>query len=373
MIVDVVTGAALDQVDDPGSYARATLNILADFSEEKTRLADVQRAMLNILEDSGAEKLRLEGAQKAALNILADFGDERAKLDDVQKAVLNILEDFAGEKARLEATQKAALNILEDFDAEKSKVEQINRAMAREIAERKQAEGALEAANKELEAFSYTVSHDLRAPLRAIDGFSRILIEEHAQEQTSEAQEYLQLVRENTLKMGRLVDDLLAFSRLSRQPLKVQHVEPAILVRHVLDDLRNEQEGRRIEVSIGDLPSCQADPALLKQVWVNLLSNAIKYTRTREPARIEIGYQQTAEEQIYFVRDNGVGFDMKYVNKLFGVFQRLHRAEEYEGTGVGLAIVQRIIQRHGGRVWVEAEVDKGTIFYFTIEGEKTND
>ena len=352
MIVDVVTGAALDQVDDPGSYARATLNILADFSEEKTRLADVQRAMLNILEDSGAEKLRLEGAQKAALNILADFGDERAKLNDVQKAVLNILEDF---------------------DAEKSKVEQINREMVREIDERKQAEEALEAANKELEAFSYSVSHDLRAPLRAIDGFSRILIEEHAQEQTSEAQEYLQLVRENTLKMGRLVDDLLAFSRLSRQPLKVQHVEPAILVRHVLDDLRNEQEVRRIEVSIGDLPSCQADPALLKQVWVNLLSNAIKYTRTREPARIEIGYQQTAEEQIYFVRDNGVGFDMKYVNKLFGVFQRLHRAEEYEGTGVGLAIVQRIIQRHGGRVWVEAEVDKGAIFYFTIEGEENND
>ena len=373
MIVDAATGAALDQAADPGNYARATLNILADFSDERAKLADVQKAMLNILEDSGAEKFSLEAAQKATLNILADFSDERAKLADVQKAVLNILEDFAGEKARLEATQKAVLNILDDFDTEKNKVEQINREMAGEITERKQAEEALEAANKELEAFSYSVSHDLRAPLRAIDGFSRILIEEHAREQTSEAQEYLHLVRENTLKMGRLVDDLLAFSRLGRQPLKVQHVEPADLVRHVLEDLRNEQEGRRIEVSIGDLPSCQADPALLKQVWVNLLSNAIKYTRTREPARIEIGYQQTAAEQIYFVRDNGVGFDMKYANKLFGVFQRLHRAEEYEGTGVGLAIVQRIIQRHGGRVWAEAEVDKGTIFYFTIEGEKNND
>ena len=366
MIVDVVTDAALDQAADPGSYARAILNILADFSEEKTRLADVQRAMLNILEDSGAEKLRLEAAQKATLNILADFNDERANLADVQKAVVNILEDFAGEKARLEATQKAVLNILEDFDAEKNKVEQINREMVREIDERKQAEEALEAANKELEAFSYSVSHDLRAPLRAVDGFSRVLLEKYEAQLPSEAQRYLRLVRDNAQQMGRLIDDLLTFSRLSRQPLKLQPVSLAKLVRQALQDLRSEQEGKRVEFEIADLPPCSADPALLKQVWLNLLANALKYTRKREVARIEIGSHAEGGEHVYFVRDNGVGFDMRYANKLFGVFQRLHRAEEYEGTGVGLAIVQRIIHHHGGRVWAEAEVDKGATFYFTL-------
>ncbi|MBU4224826.1 MAG: GHKL domain-containing protein [Chloroflexi bacterium] len=264
----------------------------------------------------------------------------------------------------------ATARLLDRIDAGRQRAEEAVSKLNEDL-DRRAAE--LEAANKELEAFSYSVSHDLRAPLRAIDGFSRILIEEYAPQLVPEALRYLQLVRDNTRQMGNLVDDLLAFSRLSRQPLKVQHVEPTILVRHVLEDLRNEQEGRRIEVSIGDLPSCQADPALLKQVWVNLLSNAIKYTRKRDTARIEIGYQKTGEEQVYFVQDNGVGFDMRYAAKLFGVFQRLHRVEEYEGTGVGLAIVQRIIQRHGGRVWVEAEVDKGTIFYFTIGGEKTND
>ena len=269
MIVDVVTGAALDQAADPGSYARAILNILGDFSEEKTRLADVQRAMLNILEDSGAEKLRLEAAQKATLNILADFSDERAKLADIQKAVLNILEDFAGEKARLDSTQKAVLNILEDFDAEKNKVEQTNREMAREIAERKQAEEALrqakaaaDATNRELEAFSYSVSHDLRAPLWAIDGFSRIVLEEYASQLAPDAQRYLRLVRANTQQMGRLIDDLLVFSRLSRQSLNKRPVAPADLARAALEDLRAEQEGRHIDITMGDLPDCQADAAL---------------------------------------------------------------------------------------------------------------
>ncbi len=239
----------------------------------------------------------------------------------------------------------------------------------------------LEAANKELEAFSYSVSHDLRAPLRAIDGFSRILMEEHAPQLGAEAQRYLQLVRNNTQQMGRLVDDLLAFSRLGRQSIKPQTVWPADLVRQALADLRSEQDGRKVEITIGNpkvdpkqaLPACQADPALLKQVFVNLLSNALKFTRKRETARIEIGAKQTDGAWTYFVKDDGVGFDMRYVNKLFGVFQRLHRAEDYEGTGVGLAIVQRVIHRHGGRVWAEAEVDKGATFYFTLGRGVSND
>ena len=231
---------------------------------------------------------------------------------------------------------------------------------------------ALEAANKELDAFSYSVAHDLRAPLRAIDGFSRVLLEEHAPTLPPEAQHYLNAVRRNSQRMGLLIDDLLAFSRLSRQPLNKQLVRPADLVRQCVDEFRAEQQGRRVEITIGDLPACQADPALLKHVWMNLMSNALKYTRKQEVAVIEVGSREQAGACVYFVKDNGVGIDMQYADKLFGVFQRLHRPEDYEGTGVGLAIVQRVIHRHGGRVWAEAAVNKGATFYFTFEGATPN-
>ena len=231
---------------------------------------------------------------------------------------------------------------------------------------------ALEAANKELDAFSYSVAHDLRAPLRAIDGFSRVLLEEHAPTLPPEAQHYLNAVRRNSQRMGLLIDDLLAFSRLSRQPLNKQLVRPADLVRQCVDELRAEQQGRRVEITIGDLPACQAGPALLKHVWMNLMSNALKYTRKQEVAVIEVGSREQAGACVYFVKDNGVGIDMQYADKLFGVFQRLHRPEDYEGTGVGLAIVQRVIHRHGGRVWAEAAVNKGATFYFTFEGATPN-
>lgn len=226
----------------------------------------------------------------------------------------------------------------------------------------------LEAANHELEAFAYSVSHDLRAPLRAIDGFSKILLEEHAPELRETAQHCLKTVRKNTLRMGELIDDLLAFSRLSRQPIHKQPVAPAELVRQVLDDLQQDREGRQVEITVGDLPACQGDPQLLKQVLVNLLSNGLKYTRTCQVARIEVGASMPADGDapVYYVRDNGVGFDMRYANKLFGVFQRLHTARDYPGTGVGLAIVQRIVHRHGGRVWAEAVVNQGATFYFVL-------
>jgi signal transduction histidine kinase len=227
----------------------------------------------------------------------------------------------------------------------------------------------LEAANRELEAFSYSISHDLRAPLRAINGFARILLEEHAPHMADAAQEYLALVRDNAQQMGQLIDDLLAFSRLSRQPLSKQPVAPADLVQQALSDLRPLQEGRRVNFTIGELPICQADPALLKQVFVNLLANALKFTGRREVAMIEVGCREASETHVYFVKDNGVGFNMAYANKLFGVFQRLHPAEEYDGTGVGLAIVQRIIHRHGGSVWAEAAVGQGATFSFTLEGD----
>jgi light-regulated signal transduction histidine kinase (bacteriophytochrome) len=248
--------------------------------------------------------------------------------------------------------------------------------------------GQLEAANKELESFSYSVSHDLRAPLRAIDGFSRILLEDFAELLPDAGKAYLNLVRDNTRQMARLVDDLLAFSRLGRLALTKQPVEPGKMVRLCLSEMQTEQAGRKLEIVIGALPTCKADPTLLKQVWLNLLSNALKYTRKREAGRIEIGCRtepwpstnghsltnghasrasEPGTEAVYFVKDNGAGFDMKYAHKLFGVFQRLHRAADYDGTGVGLAIVQRIVIRHGGRAWGEAQLNQGATFSFTLE------
>ena len=226
----------------------------------------------------------------------------------------------------------------------------------------------LETSNEELEAFSYSVSHDLRAPLRAIGGFARILREEHAAKLEPEALDYLRDIDTNAVEMGQLIDDLLQLSHLGRQALALQAVDPADVAREALDKLKPEMEGRAVEVEEADLPVCNADPALLQQVYLNLLSNALKFTRTRPVARIEVGTVEGEGPAVYFVKDNGAGFDMAYQDKLFAVFQRLHRQEEYEGTGVGLAIVQRIVARHGGRVWADGKPGVGAAFYFTLEG-----
>jgi signal transduction histidine kinase len=224
----------------------------------------------------------------------------------------------------------------------------------------------LEAANQELESFTYTVSHDLRSPLRAMDGFSRLLLQEHGQQLPGEAQHYLHRIRGGAQRMGALIDDLLTFSRLGRQLLTKRPVRLAPLVRQVWEELNSGDAGRPLELVIGDLPDGLADPALLKQVFANLLDNALKFTIRTPHARIEVGAQQREGETVYFVRDNGAGFDMRYAHKLFGVFQRLHTDEAYDGTGVGLAIAQRILQRHGGRVWAEGEEGRGATFYFTL-------
>jgi PAS domain S-box-containing protein len=225
----------------------------------------------------------------------------------------------------------------------------------------------LEAANRELEAFSYSVSHDLRAPLRCVDGFSQAVLEDYGPQLPEEGRRCLQTVRDGAQQMGTLIDDLLALSRLSRQPLTKRDVDTGKLVRDVVEDLRVPHQERQIEIRVGELPACRGDRALLKQVWVNLLSNALKYTRNREAAVIDLGAARENGETVYFVRDNGTGFDMQYADQLFGVFKRLHRAEDFEGTGVGLAIVQRVVHRHGGRVWAEAQMDRGATFYFTLE------
>jgi PAS domain S-box-containing protein len=237
--------------------------------------------------------------------------------------------------------------------------------LARSMTETGRVNEELAASVKELETFTYSVSHDLRAPLRHISGFSKILAEEYSANLPTDAQHHLQRIQEGTRRMGVLVDDLLNLARIGRQDLRLQVSGLRSVLEEVIAELKPECEDRRVEWKIGNLPYVDCDPGLVKQVFQNLVCNAIKFTRPRACAVIEVGQTQDKGRAI-FVRDNGVGFAMKYADKLFGVFQRLHRAEDFEGTGVGLATVQRIIQKHGGRIWAEAELDRGATFYFTL-------
>jgi len=257
-------------------------------------------------------------------------------------------------------------------------------AAARDITDRKKTEEALlalkndlenrvqqrtaelEAANKELEAFSYSVSHDLRAPLRAIDGFSRKVVVGYGDKLDDEGRRQLQVVRDNAQKMGNLIDDLLAFSHIGRREIALQSLDMDAMVKGVADELRAAESQRAIEFAFSPLPRAPGDAAMLRQVWVNLLGNAVKFSRQRKLAHIEIGGSEEGGEVQYWVKDDGAGFDMRYADKLFGVFQRLHRQDEFEGTGVGLAIAQRILHRHNGRIWGEGKPDGGATFRFAL-------
>ena len=292
-------------------------------------------------------RLRKDGTEFPVSLTVSPLTDLHGKVIGASKIVRNIAEQKRVEEALRERDRTLTT---------------VNEALKKQAV-------ALAEANKELEGFSYSVSHDLRAPLRTIDAFSRIVEEEHGPCLNDEGRRNLTIVRKAVGQAGELIDDLLEFSKLGRQGMSFRLVKMADLAREAVDDLRILQEGRQVDLTIGDLPSCQGDRRFLKLVWNNLLTNAFKYTKNRKETRIEVGWmpdEASAESVIYYVKDNGIGFNMAYAHKLFGVFQRLHRREDFDGTGVGLAVVQRIVQRHGGRVWAEAKVDEGATFFVSL-------
>ncbi len=298
--------------------------------------------------------------------VLTGLGDEALALQVVREGAQDYLVKGQADGETLARAIRYAIE-RQHVRLELKRAEEALRRLNDQLEQRvRQLTAELEAANHELEAFTYSVSHDLRAPLRHVNGFVRILVDEFRDDLNAQAQHYLERIEEGARRMGRLVDDLLNLARVGRQNPQPRVTALGSVVREVISDLEPELAGRQIDWRVAELPEVRCDPGLMHVAFTNLLSNAVKYTRPRAQPVIEVGQATRDGERAFFVKDNGVGFDMKYADKLFGVFQRLHRADEFEGTGVGLATVQRIVHKHGGRIWAEAEPDRGAAFYFTL-------
>jgi signal transduction histidine kinase len=356
-------------VDDEVAQMKALCNTLQDhgyetigFSSATAALAELQKAEFDLLltdlmmpEMDGISLLQAALKKRPSLVgiIMTGEGTIATAVEAMKSGALDyILKPFKLSAIMPVLARALAVRRLRLDNAE----------LAQSVRERT---AQLEAANKELEAFSYSVSHDLRAPLRHVDGFMGLLVQSETS-LSEKGKHYLGSIANATKRMGQLIDDLLEFSRMGRAEIHRTNVNLAELVDEVIQQVQTETKDRNIVWKKNQLPQAQADPSLLRQVFSNLILNAIKYTRPRNPAEIEIGHANEEKEVVIFVRDNGVGFDMNYARKLFGVFQRLHSQEEFEGTGIGLANVRRIVARHGGRTWAEGKVGAGATFYFTL-------
>jgi signal transduction histidine kinase len=356
-------------VDDETAQMKALCNTLQDhhyhttgYSAPKEALAAVREGEFDlILADLMMPEMDGITLLKAALevnpNLVGVLMTGQGTIDTAVNAMKAGAVDYILKPFKLSAILPVLARALAIRQLRLENLE-LTRRVAKHAAE-------LEEANKELEAFSYSVSHDLRAPLRAVDGFTGMLLARYSAQIPPEALRLLTQVDRGAKRMATLIEDLLRFSRLSRQPLTKARMNIFDLVSSIVEELRNEATGREVEVRVADLPEVVGDASLLRQVFVNLLSNAFKFTRGKK-ALIEVGCEKTGTENVFFVRDNGAGFDMAYSQKLFSVFHRMHTEDKFEGTGVGLSIVQRIVQRHDGCIWAQAEVDKGATFYVAL-------
>jgi signal transduction histidine kinase len=366
-------------VEQMPEYCRYLHALTDSVPEQQARVAALERLIAQQLqlEQDAITRRQEKGAQ--AVRHLAWPGVAKRELDQIHKVIADIesaeqqlmharvLQSTASTRHTIALLGLGVALLLVLLGAVYYLIHHDVTARRRVAAELQRRGELLQAANKELEAFSYSVSHDLRAPLRHIDGYAALLAKSAGPSLNENAQRYLQTISESAKQMGQLIDDLLVFSRMGRQDMLFTTVNLNELVKTVIHDLRLDLQGREISWTIGQLPDVPGDPAMLRQVYTNLLSNAVKFTATRPMPRIEVGAAPSAPGEVnLFVSDNGVGFDMQYAHKLFGVFQRLHRNDEFEGTGIGLANVRRIIHRHGGRTWAEGALDQGATFYFSL-------
>ncbi|AJE04623.1 histidine kinase [Geobacter pickeringii] len=347
----------LKEVQDNASRSFALLLVLTLFSIVSAQVASTAfvRPIVRLEQLSAALPAGLIRQQEAPWP-QSGIREVAGLIDNFRQMAASLQNNFSELQTLNESLERRVEERTED-------IRRLNEELEARVSERT---AQLQEALQHMESFSYSISHDLRAPLRALNGYAHILVEDFGPVLPPEAQAYLDKISGNGTRMAALIDDLLSFSRLSRHPLLKEAVDTASLVHGVLEETESDRKERTVQITVGELPPCVADPSLLRQIFVNLLSNALKYTRRRENARIEVGSLRQGKTVIYFVRDNGDGFDMAYAGKLFGVFQRLHRDEDFEGTGVGLAIVHNIVTRHGGTIRAEAAPGEGATFFFTV-------
>lgn len=337
----------------------ANKELIFQNEEKEKRAAELAIANKELIFQNEEKENR--AAELAIANKELAFQNEEKEKRAAELIIANKELAFQNEEKEKRAEELIIAN--RELKNAEDEVRQLNDELEQKVAERT---AQLESVNKELESFSYSVSHDLRAPIRAINGYTKIIVEDYGELFDADGIKILQSILNNSKKMGELIDDLLAFSKLGRKQVTFSEIDMTDLVNTVRNELVFEENERLPEFIIGELPKAKGDKSLIKQVWINLISNAIKYSRNKEITKVEIGAYQDNQHIVYYVKDAGAGFEMEYYDKLFGVFQRLHSQEEFEGTGIGLAIVQRIVQRHDGRVWAESVLNEGSCFYFSL-------